>query len=432
MKALTTAGLTKLIQLIKSSFISNTDTVTTNTVTIATVATSGSYNDLSNKPTIGNGTITFTQGGVTKGTITTNQTGNSTIALDAGGTVDQTFDGTSTNAQSGIAIAGELTNYVLSDSSNSIDIYSGTSIGFNAPETTDITANGLPIITSYNILSNDVYLTIGEYSNNYGIYLYDVDYIKFFYAEDGGSGLSAYSSNRQSHYAIDLLPSSISFENEDYTTTITIPADGSLALNGNAIATQTWVGSQGYTTNLGTVTSVNNVQPDNNGNVSVSIPVIDQTFDGTSANGQSGVAIIDLLETIYPIGSIYIGTMATCPLATLGVGTWQLVSSGKVLQGADSTHTAGSDIAAGLPNITGSITSRPLSTQYTGAVTGATGAFTYTRNGASGTTSPITVSGTTVNADVTQLNASHSNSIYGNSTTVQPPAYAVNIWERIS
>lgn len=85
MKALTTAGLTKLIQLIKSSFIKTTDTVTTNTVTLATVATSGSYNDLSNTPTIGNGTITFTQGGITKGTITVNQSTNQTIALDAGG-----------------------------------------------------------------------------------------------------------------------------------------------------------------------------------------------------------------------------------------------------------------------------------------------------------------------------------------------------------
>lgn len=112
MKALTTNGLTKLIQLIKSSFISNTDTVTTNTVSLADVATSGDFDDLINQPTIGNGTITFTQGGVSKGTITANQTGNSTIALDAGGTVDQTFDGTSANAQSGVAIEGELsTNY---------------------------------------------------------------------------------------------------------------------------------------------------------------------------------------------------------------------------------------------------------------------------------------------------------------------------------
>lgn len=36
-------------------------------------------------PTVGNGTITLTQGGVTKGTFTTNQSGNTTIELDAGG-----------------------------------------------------------------------------------------------------------------------------------------------------------------------------------------------------------------------------------------------------------------------------------------------------------------------------------------------------------
>lgn len=52
MKALTTNGLTKLIQLIKSSFISNTDTVTTNTVTLANVATTGDYDDLINKPDV--------------------------------------------------------------------------------------------------------------------------------------------------------------------------------------------------------------------------------------------------------------------------------------------------------------------------------------------------------------------------------------------
>lgn len=36
-------------------------------------------------PTVGNGTITITQGGVSKGTFTTNQSGNTTIELDAGG-----------------------------------------------------------------------------------------------------------------------------------------------------------------------------------------------------------------------------------------------------------------------------------------------------------------------------------------------------------
>lgn len=52
MKVLSTDGLTKLIQLIKSTFIKNTDTIAVTSVQLSTVATSGSYNDLSNKPTI--------------------------------------------------------------------------------------------------------------------------------------------------------------------------------------------------------------------------------------------------------------------------------------------------------------------------------------------------------------------------------------------
>lgn len=88
MKVLSTEGLTKLIQLIKSSFISTSNTVTTNTVTLADVATSGDFDDLINKPTIptvGNGTVTINQGGTQKGTFTLNQSGNATINLDAGG-----------------------------------------------------------------------------------------------------------------------------------------------------------------------------------------------------------------------------------------------------------------------------------------------------------------------------------------------------------
>jgi len=57
---------------------------------LATVATSGSYNDLSNKPTIptvNNATLTITQGGTTKGTFTANASSNVTIDLDSGGSV---------------------------------------------------------------------------------------------------------------------------------------------------------------------------------------------------------------------------------------------------------------------------------------------------------------------------------------------------------
>ncbi len=73
MKNLEDTGIKKLIKLIKSKFES-----------LAKVATSGSYNDLSDKPTIpsvGNGKITVNQGGTTKGTFTVNQTGATTIEL---------------------------------------------------------------------------------------------------------------------------------------------------------------------------------------------------------------------------------------------------------------------------------------------------------------------------------------------------------------
>lgn len=62
------------------------------------VATSGSYNDLSNKPTIGNGTVTIKQAGTSKGTFTLNQTDNTTIEL----TDDNTTYSTGTSTASGL------------------------------------------------------------------------------------------------------------------------------------------------------------------------------------------------------------------------------------------------------------------------------------------------------------------------------------------
>ena len=56
--------------------------------------------------TVGNGTITIYQGSTLKGSFTLNQSGDTTINLnDGGGTVDQTYDPTSTNAQSGVALS---------------------------------------------------------------------------------------------------------------------------------------------------------------------------------------------------------------------------------------------------------------------------------------------------------------------------------------
>ena len=76
---------------------------------------------------IGNGTVTFIQGGVQKGTITMNQKGNSTITLDSGGgggsvVIEPTFIPNSTNPPSCNAITeyGFISNLNASDIENAL------------------------------------------------------------------------------------------------------------------------------------------------------------------------------------------------------------------------------------------------------------------------------------------------------------------------
>lgn len=111
-----------------------------NKPSLSTVATSGNYNDLSNKPTIptvGNGTITITQGGTTKGTFTTNQSGNTTIDLDAGGgsSTDVQINGTSITSG---GVADIVTNTAYNASSNKIATMSDLPSVANMQTTTNL------------------------------------------------------------------------------------------------------------------------------------------------------------------------------------------------------------------------------------------------------------------------------------------------------
>lgn len=131
--------------------------------------------------------------------------------------------------------------------------------------------------------------------------------------------------------------------------------------------------------------------------------------------------ILTLLETMYPIGSLYFGTQTTCPMMTIiPNSTWELVTSNKALWTGDGTN-ANTTIDAGLPNITGTFRyMQNLNNSFN-----ATGVFNIDsiinmNDANSGTTSAAQVS----------LDASRSNPIYGNSDTVQPPAYVVNVWRR--
>lgn len=129
-----------------------------------------------------------------------------------------------------------------------------------------------------------------------------------------------------------------------------------------------------------------------------------------------------IFEALYPVGSIYIGTQNTCPLATLIPGsTWTpvqgryLFASG-TLNGTSETYAAGATAGGGAPNITGNI--------YGAVSGGADGAFSLSNQerhldaGSAGYFHQITFS------------ASSSNNKYGASNTIRAPLYSVNVWRR--
>lgn len=101
--------------------------------------------DISDIPTVGNGTITFTQGGVTKGTITTNQSGDTTIALDAGGGSQYILPPATTSTLGGVIVDGTT---ITVDSNGVI-----TSVGGGGGGTTYNPGNGIDINSSTNTIS---------------------------------------------------------------------------------------------------------------------------------------------------------------------------------------------------------------------------------------------------------------------------------------
>lgn len=310
-----------------------------------------------------------------------------------------------------------------------------------------------------------------------------------------GSSLSSHKNYQLLDGTTGLIPDDRLSSN--IARTSAIPTDTADLTNGagfitssalSGYATETWVGNQGYitgidssdvtsalgytpydssnpngyTSNVGTVTSVNGVSPVS-GDVTISIPAaqinsdwnansgvaeilnkpslstvatsgdyddlintpaIDQTFDGTSTNAQSGVSVLGLLETIYPVGALYIGTTSTCPLASL-FGTWTLVAQDKALWTGDGTN-ADTTIAAGLPNIKGNFTPQFTVAQGINGDGAISAPYTSATGGRFGNTAVASGWGYGF-----KFNAALYNSIYSDSvTTVQPPAYVVNVWRR--
>lgn len=114
--------------------------------------------------TPGNGTITLTQGGVTKGSFTTNQSSNTTIALDKGGDIDDTTTSDESTWSSEKNNSTFLKSTSLTSVSNSGIVITDTSAvdpqtGLNVPSVSIGTSN---LVKSTDVVSM-VKLTQAEY-----------------------------------------------------------------------------------------------------------------------------------------------------------------------------------------------------------------------------------------------------------------------------
>ena len=142
--------------------------------------------------------------------------------------------------------------------------------------------------------------------------------------------------------------------------------------------------------------------------------------------------IADALAEDHAKIKFWISEDPTSPAALFG-GTWQEIAQNRVLMGASYAHAAGTTVKAGLPNIAGSLSETSNN--------GKTSPFRGNKNAISSigalavteVSSPFCgYAGYEGSAYDISFDASRSNSIYGSSDTVQPPAYYVHIWRRVA
>lgn len=290
---------------------------------------------------IGNGTITLTQGGVTKGTFTTNQSGNTTIELDAGGgaitnpliiededstyslrmgitTINQTrqpFMSFYTSSASGVSI--ELINSATAPIKLN-ELWAGLkTIALNYDnDTLKVNQDG-QLYADIQGIQNPLSITKEDSGTTY-TYTTGFDSNNKYYAQvskDDGTDTSTtvipsiYNLNDGTGINISVS-SATSDANFTNIKTYSIDVDTNIVALKTDIpsltgyATEQWVGQQGYitgitssdvttalgytpynstnpngyTSNVGTVTSVNNTQPDANGDVTITIPDVSNYY----------------------------------------------------------------------------------------------------------------------------------------------------------
>ncbi len=147
--------------------------------------------------------------------------------------------------------------------------------------------------------------------------------------------------------------------------------------------------------------------------------IVDFVFDGTN-----WVVIGNDPLLSYPIGAIYISVSRTSPAALFG-GSWEQIAAGNYLK-AITSGTGGTSEDAGLPNITGNVSTGYLgrgnlnSYSHAGALSGENNDAQYGSQGLTQGSKTLRI----------VFDASQDNPIYGKSDTVTPKNIGVFMWRR--
>lgn len=185
--------------------------------------------DISDIPTVGNGTITFTQGGVTKGTITTNQSGNTTIDFDAGGGSQYTLPPATTSTLGGVIPDGST---ITVDVDGTIHSVGGGSTPSNMV-TTD---------TAQTIIGNKTFRGILLTTDSYsflGVYNSQTDSYVTLLNTDGSYGLNI---NPGGIGPVDVYGTAFNVHRSGQAyTNIDSGNIGTYALTGSNISTNTYI-----------------------------------------------------------------------------------------------------------------------------------------------------------------------------------------------
>jgi len=238
-----------------------------------------------------------------------------------------------------------------------------------------------------------------------------------------GGGSLVVPANKKLYFIYNNTSSAITVK---VTTGVSVPAAAKIVLvsNGTDIVTAT-----NYMASA-TLPSATLSSPTMTGT-----PIAPTASPGTNTTQVATTAFVTAgLAAAYPVGSIYLSTVATNPNTLFGFGTWVAYGTGRMLISADATYTAGSTGGAATTTL---ITANLPSHSHTATVTDP--GHTHTHNAqqqntghqlAGGGSFTVFPTAATINSATTGITVTNSSTGSGTAATTISPYIAVYMWNR--